>query len=105
MRVEYNENDSALSSGVETISLNPWVQHLLTLADLPNADQLLALDYELPVHRVFPCPECGVPVVLIQFAHNRERRTVNAIRNSDEWVADVVLGIHRCPAEDSERAH
>src|SRR5450631_2963951 len=100
MRLEYNENDPALSSDVEMIPLNAWAQHLLTLADFPNADRFLALNYELPVHRVSPCPECGHPVVLIEFAHNRERKVVNAVEKSNGWVADVILDSHHCAGSE-----
>jgi hypothetical protein len=96
MRVEYNENESAMSSGIELVTLSAWAEHLLSLADVPNANQLLNLDYELPVRRVFPCPECGRAVVLIEFAHNHERKIVDAAETLNGWIADVILGVHQC---------
>ena len=89
---------TALGLPLPEIIPTDWKLQCL-LARSPFERQFLGLEYFAPVHRVFPCQECGEGVVLISL--DGQLSTVDAIPDPDNepfhrrWSANI-LAEHKC---------
>jgi hypothetical protein len=87
------------SPEAEIVPVTSGLQYLLVLADFPNP-HARELEYEVPVRRPYPCPNCGYRVARLQMA--ALIRVVDVFKDELRWRdwipawAANVLREHEC---------